>query len=129
MNIFWNEGTREEFSMEVDSFLERQGGVKAIVDRMERLGMGSLAHAWVEAGEFEPIFGEQLHQLFGTGVLRAWAAKLDLLPRDLVRRLSQSLPQALQRLATGHSNAHVTVPPSLSVRPWGSLSRHIARPH
>jgi len=33
-------------------------------------------------------------------VLRAFAAKLDLPPRDLVLRLSQALPRVLNRLAS-----------------------------
>jgi uncharacterized protein YidB (DUF937 family) len=62
----------------------------------------------------EPIYSEQLHALFGTGVLRALAAKLDLQPRDLVRRLSQVLPREVNRLAES-ANRHS---PTLI---WGGL--------
>jgi uncharacterized protein YidB (DUF937 family) len=47
-----------------------------------------------------PIFSEQLHALFGTSALRAFAARLGLQPRDLVRRLAQTLPQILNHLAS-----------------------------
>jgi uncharacterized protein YidB (DUF937 family) len=67
---------------------------------MERLGLGSVVRSWLESNVYEPIWSEQLHALFGTGVLRAFAAKLDLPPRDLVLRLSQALPRVLNRLAS-----------------------------
>jgi uncharacterized protein YidB (DUF937 family) len=72
--------------------------------RMEQMGLGSVVRSWLYSNVHEPIFSEQLHALFGTGVLRAFAAKLDLQPRELVRNLSQALPRVLNRLASSASN-------------------------
>jgi hypothetical protein len=58
-----------------------------------------VAHSWISNRVNEPIYSEQLHALFGTGILRALAAKLDLMPRDLVRHLSQALPRAMNKLS------------------------------
>jgi uncharacterized protein YidB (DUF937 family) len=78
------------------------------VTRMEAMGLGSVARSWLYGNVPEPIFSEQLHALFGTGVLRAFAAKLNLSPRDLVRNLSQALPRVLNRLtAVGPSTRTV----------------------
>jgi uncharacterized protein YidB (DUF937 family) len=72
------------------------------------MGLGSVARSWLYSNSPEPIFSEQLHALFGTGVLRAFAAKLNLSPRDLVRNLSQALPRVLNRLtAAGPSTRSV----------------------
>jgi uncharacterized protein YidB (DUF937 family) len=110
----WGQLASEEFSRAVEELIQRHGTVTGIVQRMEEMGLGSVAHSWVSSNVSEPIFSEQLHALFGTGVLRALAAKLDLQPRDLVRRLSQVLPREVNRLAES-ANRHS---PTLI---WGGL--------
>jgi uncharacterized protein YidB (DUF937 family) len=95
----WGQLASEEFSRAVEELIERHGAVTGVVRRMEEMGMGSVARSWLRSDAHEPIFSEQLHALFGTGVLRALAAKLDLQPRDLVRRLAQVLPREVYRLS------------------------------
>jgi uncharacterized protein YidB (DUF937 family) len=95
----WGQLASEEFTCTVDDLIRRHGAVKGLVRRMEHLGFGSMAHSWLSEEARQPIFSEQLHALFGTGALRAAAAKLDLQPRDFVRQLSEALPRAMQRLA------------------------------
>lgn len=95
----WGQLASEDFSRAVEDLIQRHGTVSGVVKRMEQIGLGKVARSWMSNNVNEPIFSEQLHALFGTGVLRALAAKLDLQPRDLVRRLSQVLPRAINRLA------------------------------
>jgi uncharacterized protein YidB (DUF937 family) len=90
----------EEFVHAVDELIHRHGAVNGVVNRMEQMGLGDVANSWLSSDVRQPIFSEQLHALFGTGVLRAMAAKLDLQPRELVRHLSQALPCAIHRLAS-----------------------------
>jgi uncharacterized protein YidB (DUF937 family) len=99
----WGQLASEDFSDAVEDLIQRHGNVSGVVERMEQLGLGRVARAWVASNVNEPIYSDQLHALFGTGVLRALAAKLDLQPRDLVRRLSQALPRAINRLASSGS--------------------------
>lgn len=111
----WGQLSSEEFTRAVDDLIHRHGAVNGVVQRMEQLGLGSVAHSWLSNDVRQPIFSEQLHALFGTGVLRAMAAKLDLQPRDLVRHLSQALPRAIHRLAfsgmpTAHASAWTSSP-------------------
>ena len=96
----WGQSTSEAFCTAVVDFVQRHGAVSGIVKRMEQLGLGAVARSWLGSDVHVPIFSEQLHALFGTSVLRAFAARLGLQPRDLVRRLSQTLPQILNRLAS-----------------------------
>jgi|SRR5450631_846301 len=98
-NPFWGQSASEEFLLAVVDFVQRHGTARGLVMRMEQMGLGSVARSWIYSNVHEPIFSEQLHALFGTGVLRAFAAKLNLSPRDLVRNLSQSLPRVLNRLS------------------------------
>ena len=96
----WGQSTSEAFCTAVADFVQRHGAVNGIVKRMEQLGLGAVARSWLSSDVNVPIFSEQLHALFGTSVLRAFAARLGLQPRDLVRRLSQTLPEILNRLAS-----------------------------
>jgi uncharacterized protein YidB (DUF937 family) len=96
----WGQLASDYFSNAVEDLVKRHGDVSGVVKRMEELGIGSVARSWVHSSVYEPIFSEQLHALFGTAVLRAFAAKVDLQPRDLVRHLSQALPRAINRRAT-----------------------------
>ena len=99
----WGESASEAFGIAVADFVQRHGAVSGIVQRMEQLGIGAIAHSWLGSDVQASIFSEQLHALFGTSALRAFAARLGLQPRDLVRRLSQSLPQILNHLASSQS--------------------------
>lgn len=101
----WGQLASEEFSRAVEDLIQRHGTVTGVVKRMEAMGLGAVARSWVNDDVKEPIFSEQLHALFGTGVLRALAAKLDLQPRDLVRRLSQVLPREINRLSDSARHA------------------------
>jgi uncharacterized protein YidB (DUF937 family) len=109
----WGESASEAFGIAVTEFVQRHGAVSGIVQRMEQLGFGAIAHSWLGGDVQAPIFSEQLHALFGTSALRAFATRLGLQPRDLVRRLSQSLPQILNRLASSQSRM-----PSGSMHQW-----------
>jgi uncharacterized protein YidB (DUF937 family) len=95
----WGQSASEDFLLAVVDFVQRHGAVRGLVMRMEQMGLGSVVRSWIYSNVHEPIFSEQLHALFGTGVLRAFAAKLDLPPRELVRNLSQALPRVLNRLS------------------------------
>jgi uncharacterized protein YidB (DUF937 family) len=95
----WGQLASDYFNNAVDDLIQRHGDVSGVVRRMEEMGIGSVARSWISSSVYEPIFSEQLHALFGTAVLRAFAAKVDLQPRDLVRHLSQALPRAIHRLA------------------------------
>ena len=111
----WGQLASEELSRAAEDLVNRYGGVNGVVKRMEHLGLGEVAHSWVGNEVRQPIYSEQLHALFGTNVLRAMAAQLDLTPRDLVRHLSQALPRAIHRLAA-------------CVRPAGPASRWLSQP-
>jgi uncharacterized protein YidB (DUF937 family) len=100
LSSFWEQSTSEAFCAAVVEFVQRHGAVSGIVKRMEQLGLGAIARSWLATDIHVPIFSEQLHALFGTGALRAFAARLGLPPRDLVRRLSQALPRILNNLAS-----------------------------
>lgn len=119
--MLWGQRSSEELARAVDDLIRRHGAVGGLVDRMENMGLGAMAHSWVSGDVRQPIYSEQLHALFGTGCLRAVAAKLNLEPRDLVRRLSQALPVAIHRLST------VAAPTARAVEWAGAASYRAVR--
>jgi uncharacterized protein YidB (DUF937 family) len=104
LNAYWGQSGGDDFLLAVVEFVQRHGTVRGLVTRMEAMGLGSVARSWLYSNVPEPIFSDQLHALFGTGVLRAFAAKLNLSPRDLVRNLSQAPPRVLNRLTAAGSS-------------------------
>jgi uncharacterized protein YidB (DUF937 family) len=98
--MLWGQWSAEEFGRAVDELIRRHGSVDGVVERMEQMGLGAMAHSWIHSDIGQPIYSEHLHALFGTSSLRAMAAKLNLEPRDLVRRLAQALPRAVHRQST-----------------------------
>jgi len=70
------------------------GRFRGLVARMEAMGLGSVAPPLGYTATYtNPSSVSQLHALFGTGVLRAFAAKLNLSPRDLVVSLTSASPR------------------------------------
>ena len=95
----WGESAKREFIECVESLILKNGGVTGLSLQMEHVGLRRLVQSWTVDATHEPISSEQLHRLFGTGVLRALAAKLNMQPREFVRRLASVLPGTVARLA------------------------------
>jgi uncharacterized protein YidB (DUF937 family) len=85
----------------VNGLIEKHGGVQGIVTQLEQQGLGATVRSWVGTGANQPISAEQLHQAFGADALKQMAAKLGLSPQDLAQKLSQVLPQAIDKLTPG----------------------------
>jgi len=96
----WGQSPSESFCTAAGEFVQRYGAGSGTMKRMEQLGLGAIASSWLAGDVHVPIFSEQIHALFGTSAIRAFAAKLGLQPGDLVRRLSQTLPQMVHHLAS-----------------------------
>lgn len=52
----------------------------------------------VGAGPNKPISADQVHQTFGPEVIRELAARTGMSPQDLAQKLSQVLPQVIDKL-------------------------------
>jgi uncharacterized protein YidB (DUF937 family) len=87
-----------EMASVVNGFIEKHGGVQGIVAQMEQQGMGSTVKSWVGTGANLPITPDQVHAVFGSDMISGLAAKFGLNPQDLAQKLSQILPQAVDKL-------------------------------
>ena len=90
-----------EMAIVVNGLIERHGGVQGIVNQLQQQGLGATVKSWVGTGANQPITADQIHQAFGQGAIAELAAKAGLNPQELAQKLSQILPQAIDKLTPG----------------------------
>ena len=90
-----------EMATVVNRLIEKHGGVSGIVTQLEQQGLGATVKSWVGTGPNLPISADQVHQALGAGTIQEIAAKFGLTPQDLAQKLSQVLPQAIDKLTPG----------------------------
>ena len=87
-----------EMATVVNSFIQQHGGIQGIIAQFEKQGLGATVQSWVSTGPNQPISADQVHQVFGSGMLTQLAAKAGMNPQDLAQKLSQVLPVAIDKL-------------------------------
>jgi uncharacterized protein YidB (DUF937 family) len=87
-----------EMATVVNGLIEKHGGVQGIVAQLEQQGLGGTVRSWVGSGVNQPITADQIHQAFGSDVVKELAAKVGLSPDVLAGKLAQVLPQAIDKL-------------------------------
>ncbi len=85
----------------VSGLIEKHGGVQGVLAQLEQKGLRETPKSWVEPGPNLPISAVQLRQVFGAETIQQLAAKVGLDPRDAAEKLSQLLPQAIDKLTPG----------------------------
>jgi len=87
-----------EMATLVNGLIQKHGGVQGIVAQLEQQGLGGTARSWIGTGANQPISADQIHQVFGSDTVKELAAKVGLSPDVLAAKLSQVLPQAIDKL-------------------------------
>ena len=82
----------------VNQLIEKHGGLPGIVSQLQQQGLMSTVDSWIGAGPNKPISADQVHQTFGPEVIRELAARTGMSPQDLAQKLSQVLPQVIDKL-------------------------------
>jgi len=91
----------------VNRLIEQHGGLSGIVNQLQQQGLGPIVNSWIGSGPNQPISADQVHQGFGPEVIRELAAKAGLSPQELAQKLSQVLPQVIDKLTpTGSVPPH-----------------------
>jgi len=87
-----------EMATVVNALIEKHGGIQGIVAQLEQQGLGGTVKSWIGTGPNQPISADQIHQVFGSDAVKELAAKVGLSPDVLAAKLSQVLPQAIDKL-------------------------------
>jgi uncharacterized protein YidB (DUF937 family) len=82
----------------VNQLIEQHGGLPGIVSQLQQQGLGATVSSWIGPGPNQPISADQVHQTFGPEMIRELAAKTGLTPQELAQKLSQVLPQVIDKL-------------------------------
>ena len=91
----------------VIQLIAKHGGLPGIVSQLQQQGLGPTVSSWIGTGPNQPISPDQVHQTFGPEVIRELAAKTGLNPQELAQKLSQVLPQVIDKLTpTGTVPTH-----------------------
>ena len=85
----------------VNGIIEKHGGLQGVVSEFERNGLGPTVRSWVSTGPNQPISPADLHRTLGADLLQQLSAKSGLSVQELTEKLSQVLPQAVDRLTPG----------------------------
>ena len=90
-----------EMATVVNSLIQQHGGVQGIISQFEKQGMAGTVRSWVSNEPNQPISADQVHQVFGSDMIGQLAAKTGLNPQELAQKLSQLLPEAIDKLTPG----------------------------
>jgi uncharacterized protein YidB (DUF937 family) len=82
----------------VNGILEKHGGLQGVVGEFEKNGLGPTVRSWVGTGPNEPISPDDVHKTLGPDLLRQLSEKSGLSVQELTQKLSQVLPQAVDKL-------------------------------
>jgi len=72
-----------------------QGGLSAIVAKLQQAGFGDQVKSWIGTGANLPITAEQLQQVLDSDTVKQLAAKFNIPIDQLARLLAQKLPTAV----------------------------------
>ena len=74
-----------------------QGGLNAIVAKLEQAGFGDQVKSWIGTGQNLPITADQLKQVLGSDVVRQLAAKYNIPIDQVAEVLAHQLPLAVDK--------------------------------
>jgi uncharacterized protein YidB (DUF937 family) len=72
-----------------------QGGLTAIVAKLQQAGLGDQVKSWIGNGQNLPITAEQLQQVLGSDTVRQLAARYNIPVDQLSQVLAHALPTAV----------------------------------
>ncbi len=72
-----------------------QGGLNAIVAKLQQSGFGDQVKSWLGNGQNLPITAEQLQQVLGNDTVRQLAARYNIPVDQISQILAQQLPKAV----------------------------------
>jgi uncharacterized protein YidB (DUF937 family) len=82
----------------VNHIIDEHGGLQGVVNEFEKNGLGPTVKSWVGNGPNHPISAEDVHRVLGPDLLQQLSAKSGLSVQELTQKLSNVLPQAVDKL-------------------------------
>src|ERR1700722_678911 len=74
-----------------------QGGLSAIVAKLQQAGLGDQVKSWIGNGKTLPITAEQLQQILGSDTVKQLAAKFNIPVDQITQVRAHQLPNAVDK--------------------------------
>ena len=85
------------------NWVQKNGGIGAVLDKFKQSGLGSQARSWVSTGANEPAPPETVRQVIGDDDIAQMAAKLGVSEEEVSQAFSEILPEMTDQLTPqGH---------------------------
>jgi uncharacterized protein YidB (DUF937 family) len=82
----------------VMAMLQKQGGISAVLGKLNSSGLGAHTASWVGTGANIPVSGDELHNALGGTAISDLAAKLGIPAQQAGGVLSKVLPELVNQL-------------------------------
>jgi uncharacterized protein YidB (DUF937 family) len=83
-----------------------QGGLSAIVAKLQQAGFGDQVKSWIGNGQNIPITADELQQVLGSEKVKELAARFNIPIDQLSKVLAQQLPTAVDHASPNGSLPH-----------------------
>ena len=83
-----------------------QGGLSAIVAKLQQAGLGDQVKSWIGSGKNIPITADELQQVLGSDKVKQLAARFNIPVDQLSKVLAQQLPTAVDHASPGGHLPH-----------------------
>lgn len=87
-------------------WVQKNGGVNAVLDRFRQNGFGSQAASWVSTGPNEPLQPHEVHNVVGQEEIDSMARQLGVPQEQVTQGLSQILPQIVDKVSPDGAVPH-----------------------
>ncbi len=85
------------------NLVQQQGGLEAIVQKLQSGGLGDVVQSWVGTGANAPVTGTQLQNALGGDVVQSVATQAGVSPEAASNGLASVLPELVNQLTPGGS--------------------------
>lgn len=76
----------------------QNGGLPGILDKFKQHGLAEQAASWVGKGANLPVSAEQIASVLGKSKVAEIAAKFDITPESLSRKIAENLPIMVDKM-------------------------------
>jgi uncharacterized protein YidB (DUF937 family) len=83
-----------------------QGGLSAIVAKLQQAGLGDQVKSWLGNGQNLPITAEQLQKVLGSDTVKQLAAKFNIPVDQITQVLAQQLPNLIDHASPNGKLPH-----------------------
>ena len=80
-------------------WVQRTGGVGAVLDKFKQQGYGRHAQSWVDTGQNDTLDDKAVEQVVGQDELRQMAQKLGVPEQDVAQAFAEIMPEMVDKLS------------------------------